>query len=173
MRWRHSRPWARIAARWACWAENCRTRSKSLIATGKPVALVALGNPYVLRNFPAVTAYLATFSTVPPSEIAAVRALFGEIPIRGRLPVTIPGQAAYGDGIQLPATASALKTSSTRSSGTIGRCSLPSPAGRSWCCWRWCWARPSSMRVPAHSQLADRQRRAARALRSTRSSIPA
>ena len=51
-----------------------------------------------------MTAYLATFSTVPPSEIAAVKALWGEIAIRGHLPVTIPAQAAYGEGIQLPAT---------------------------------------------------------------------
>jgi hypothetical protein len=41
-------------------------------------------------SFPKVGAYLTTYSTVPPSEVAAVRALFGEIPIRGRLPVTIP-----------------------------------------------------------------------------------
>src|SRR5581483_10029982 len=73
-----------------------------LVATGKPVALVAMGSPYLLRNFPKVSAYLATFSTVPPSEIAALKALLGEIPIHGRLPVTIPGSAKYGDGIQLP-----------------------------------------------------------------------
>ena len=76
----------------------------ALVATGKPVALVSLGNPYLLRGFPGVTAYLATFSTVPPSETAAVKALMGEIDIRGRLPVSIPGLANYGDGIQLPAT---------------------------------------------------------------------
>jgi beta-N-acetylhexosaminidase len=58
----------------------------------------------VLRNFGNVTAYLATYSNVPPSEIAAARATLGEIPIGGRLPVTIPGQAAYGEGIQLRAT---------------------------------------------------------------------
>lgn len=75
-----------------------------LTATGKPLALVALGNPYLLRNFPNVAAYLATFSTVPPSEIAAVQALWGEINITGHLPVTIPGLARYGDGIQVPAT---------------------------------------------------------------------
>ena len=67
---------------------------ETIVATGKPVALVALGNPYLLRSFPHVTSYLATFSTVPPSEIAAVRALFGEINIRGHLPVSIPGLAA-------------------------------------------------------------------------------
>jgi beta-N-acetylhexosaminidase len=75
-------------------------------ATGKPVALIALGNPYLLRNFPTVAAYLATFSTVPPSETAAVKALWGEIAITGHLPVTIPGEAKYGEGIQVRATRS-------------------------------------------------------------------
>ena len=77
---------------------------EALIASGKPVALIALGNPYVLRNFGDVTAYLATFSNVAPSEIAAARAVLGEIDITGHMPVTIPGQAAYGEGIQLKAT---------------------------------------------------------------------
>lgn len=72
----------------------------SLIASGKPVTMVALGNPYLIRLFPAVAAYLAMYSTVPPSEIAAVRALFGEIAIRGRLPVSIPEIAQSGEGIQ-------------------------------------------------------------------------
>lgn len=85
---------------------------ENLIATGKPVALVALGNPYLLRSYPKVAAYLATFSTAVPSEISAVKALWGEIPIRGHLPVTIPGEARYGDGIQLAATRAALSGSS-------------------------------------------------------------
>jgi beta-N-acetylhexosaminidase len=75
----------------------------AVLANGKPVILVALGSPYLLRSFPGAAAYLATYSTVPPSETAAVKALFGEIPIGGRLPVTIPGLAKYGDGIQLAA----------------------------------------------------------------------
>ena len=74
---------------------------QNLVATKKPVALIALGNPYLLRNFPDVAAYLTTYSTVPPSETAAVKALFGEIPMGGKLPVTIPGFAQYGDGIAL------------------------------------------------------------------------
>ncbi len=74
-----------------------------LIATRKPVIFAALGNPYLLRNFPGVSAYLTTFSTVPPSEVAAVRALTGAIAITGKLPITIPGFAQYGDGIQIPA----------------------------------------------------------------------
>lgn len=74
-----------------------------LVATKKPVALVAMGNPYLLRNFPDVAAYMTTYSTVQPAEISAVKALFGEIPIGGKLPVTIPGFARYGDGIELSA----------------------------------------------------------------------
>jgi beta-N-acetylhexosaminidase len=67
-----------------------------------PVVLVAVGNPYLLASFPKVAAYLATFSITQPSEFSAVKALFGQIPITGRTPVSIPGFAAVGDGIQLP-----------------------------------------------------------------------
>lgn len=74
----------------------------ALFATGKPVALIALGNPYLVRSFPKAAAFLLTFSTVPPSETAAVQALFGETPIRGHTPVTIPGVAKIGDGIEVP-----------------------------------------------------------------------
>ena len=56
-----------------------------------PVAIVAMGNPYLLSAFPKTAAYLATFSSTPPSEVSAVKALFGEIPIGGHMPVTIPG----------------------------------------------------------------------------------
>jgi beta-N-acetylhexosaminidase len=62
--------------------------------------MVALGNPFLIRSFPTVAAYLALYSTVAPSEIAAVKTLFGEIAIRGRLPVSIPEIAQYGEGIQ-------------------------------------------------------------------------
>ncbi len=75
----------------------------NLIGTKKPVMLVSLGTPYLLRAFTGVSGYMTTYSTVPTSEIAAVKALFGEIPIAGKLPVTIPDLAKYGDGISLPA----------------------------------------------------------------------
>jgi beta-N-acetylhexosaminidase len=79
-------------------------RLMDALARGRaPVTLVSLGSPYLLRSWPQVAAYLATFTTVPASETAAVKALFGEIPITGALPVTIPGLAKLGDGIRLPA----------------------------------------------------------------------
>lgn len=71
-------------------------------AGGKTV-VVATGNPYVLSSIMNVKTYVCTFSDMPVSAVAAVKALFGEIPIRGKLPVTIPGFANRGAGIDLPA----------------------------------------------------------------------
>lgn len=71
----------------------------SILATNKPVVLVSLGNPYIIRSYPNVAAYLTTFSTVPPSEAAAVKAIYGAIPFGGKLPVTIPGVAPYHAGL--------------------------------------------------------------------------
>jgi len=75
----------------------------ALLAGKTPVLLAALGSPYLVHSFPQAAAYLTTLSTTATSEAALIRALFGEIPITGKLPVTIPGIAKYGDGIQLPA----------------------------------------------------------------------
>jgi beta-N-acetylhexosaminidase len=66
---------------------------------GDRTAVVALGNPYVAADFPTVETYLCTLSNAAVSETSAVKALFGEIAIRGRLPVDIPGIAQRGDGI--------------------------------------------------------------------------
>jgi beta-N-acetylhexosaminidase len=74
----------------------------SLIASGHPVTLVSLGSPYLVRSFPKVGAYLTTYTPVATAEVAAVKALFGEIDIGGHLPVTIPGIADFGFGIAVP-----------------------------------------------------------------------
>ncbi len=66
-------------------------------------AVVAMGNPYLASDFPKIENYVCTFSNATVSEIAAVKALFGEIPIRGHLPVTIPNIAQRGAGIERPA----------------------------------------------------------------------
>jgi beta-N-acetylhexosaminidase len=72
-----------------------------LIAGKAPVILMAMGSPYIARAFAGVGTYLASYSTSPTAETAAVKALFGEIPIDGKLPVTIPGFAKLGEGISL------------------------------------------------------------------------
>jgi beta-N-acetylhexosaminidase len=67
---------------------------------GERTVVVALGNPYIAGGIPDVQTFLCTFSNVPVSASAAVRALFGEIPIRGHMPVTIPGVIDRGGGLE-------------------------------------------------------------------------
>jgi beta-N-acetylhexosaminidase len=66
-----------------------------------PVALISFADPYRIRRFPNLAAYVAAFSSVPASEVAAAQAMFGEVPFAGKMPVTIPGYAVAGDGLTL------------------------------------------------------------------------
>jgi beta-N-acetylhexosaminidase len=73
-------------------------------AAGK-TAVVAMGNPYLAADFPKIENYMCTFSNASVSELSAVKALFGEIAIRGHLPVSIPNVAQRGAGLERPVQA--------------------------------------------------------------------
>jgi len=62
--------------------------------------VLGMGNPYIVQNFPKIQNYVCAFSNVSVSETAAVKAIFGEIRIGGHLPVTIPGIASRGAGLE-------------------------------------------------------------------------
>lgn len=64
------------------------------------VVAVSFGSPYVLRELPNLKTYLCAWGSQTDMQVAAARALFGEAPITGRLPVTIPDLAPRGTGIQ-------------------------------------------------------------------------
>jgi beta-N-acetylhexosaminidase len=78
--------------------------------------VLAMGNPYVVQDFPAIQNYVCAFSNATVSETAAVKAIFGEIPISGHLPVTIPGVASRGEGLERPAQPVSARPSSGGSS---------------------------------------------------------
>jgi beta-N-acetylhexosaminidase len=78
---------------------------KILDRAAERTAVLAMGNPYLAQDFPAVQNYLCTFSNATVSEVSVVKALFGEIAIRGHLPVSIPNIAQRGAGIERPAEA--------------------------------------------------------------------
>jgi beta-N-acetylhexosaminidase len=82
--------------------ESANLLRQVLKTSAAKTMVVAVGNPYLAKDFPAVQNYLCTFSAAQVSEASAVKALFGEIEIHGHLPVTIPGVAARGEGIVRP-----------------------------------------------------------------------
>ncbi|MBI3975219.1 MAG: hypothetical protein HY334_02405 [Armatimonadetes bacterium] len=68
-------------------------------AHGDRLIVVAAGTPYDLATFPQVSTYLATYGREPAMLEAAARMLAGEIPPRGRLPVSIPACHPAGWGV--------------------------------------------------------------------------
>ncbi len=68
-------------------------------AAADKTIVVAFGNPYIGSQVSGIRTYLCTFSNTPVSATSLAKALFGEIPIHGRLPVTLPNLAVRGTGL--------------------------------------------------------------------------
>jgi beta-N-acetylhexosaminidase len=60
---------------------------------------ISFGTPYLLREVPSLRTYICAYGPQPVLQIAVARVLFGEAPVTGKLPVTIPGYAKRGEGI--------------------------------------------------------------------------
>lgn len=84
--------------------ERQRAYLNQLIGAGSPVVLIGLGNPYAITDVNLPAAYLTTYSGNPAAQLAAAQAIFGQTSIAGRLPITIPGMHAFGDGMSLEQT---------------------------------------------------------------------
>jgi beta-glucosidase-like glycosyl hydrolase/CubicO group peptidase (beta-lactamase class C family) len=70
-----------------------------MLASGKPTVVIGFGSPYLVKAFPNAPVWLGEFATNDVSQRAAVRALFGQVPIQGKIPVTVPGVVNRGDGM--------------------------------------------------------------------------
>ena len=66
---------------------------------GQPLVVVLFGNPYVTRSLPELPSVLLTYDYRGVSEVTAVKAIAGEIPIRGRLPVGLDEGLPAGHGL--------------------------------------------------------------------------
>jgi beta-N-acetylhexosaminidase len=69
---------------------------KALVATGVPVVVVAVRDPYDIAYLPGVRTYLATYSYSPVAIEAAARVIAGEVGPTGTLPVDVPVAAQPG-----------------------------------------------------------------------------
>ncbi|MBL0937861.1 MAG: hypothetical protein IBJ03_03140 [Gemmatimonadaceae bacterium] len=70
-----------------------------LRAANTKVLLASFNNPYLQLGLPMTEAHILAWSPWTLSQRAAARALLGRTPITGKLPITIPGVAKYGDGL--------------------------------------------------------------------------
>jgi len=69
----------------------------------RPLVSVVFGNPYsALGLAPRLPAVLLTYEYTDVAERAALRAVLGEAPITGTLPVSFPGLFAAGHGLKRP-----------------------------------------------------------------------
>ena len=82
---------------------------------GKPVITVGLGSPYLIERFPQAETWLSAFGISDVAQISIARALFGQIPVQGHLPVTIPGvELKAGFGIEVAANPMKLQAMDVR-----------------------------------------------------------
>jgi beta-N-acetylhexosaminidase len=81
-----------VPERVAAWIDSLAMRDR--------VALVSLGNPYLIRQFPHVGTYLVTYGVNEALERAGARAVLGRAPITGVSPITLPGFFKRGDGLR-------------------------------------------------------------------------
>lgn len=73
-----------------------------LLALGKPAIVIAFGNPYVIRQFPQVRNYLCAYGYADVAQRSAARALFGEIDVSGKLPISLGPEYPAGSGLDIP-----------------------------------------------------------------------
>lgn len=81
--------------------EKHATMVKNLAEKEVPTIVISFGSPYFLRDFPDINGYMCAYRYSDEAQITAAAALFGEIHIRGRLPVSLPGLYPAGHGIEL------------------------------------------------------------------------
>jgi beta-glucosidase-like glycosyl hydrolase len=74
--------------------------SRDTQRAGRPFVAVFFGNPYTPMFVPEIPAMMLTYDFSDYAERSAVRSLAGEIPIAGKLPISLPGLYAIGHGLQ-------------------------------------------------------------------------
>jgi beta-N-acetylhexosaminidase len=74
--------------------------ARTTASTPKPLIAVFFGNPYVPAGIPTLPAVLLTYDFYDLAEVSAVRALVGDAPITGKLPIAIPGLFEAGWGMK-------------------------------------------------------------------------
>lgn len=87
---KHREPWTAVPQNEEAQAAMVR----DFVASGKPLVVVALRNPYDIRHFPEIPTYVCTYGYTRPSLEALADVLKGTVKPEGVLPVTLSGEAS-------------------------------------------------------------------------------
>ncbi|MEO8513543.1 MAG: glycoside hydrolase family 3 N-terminal domain-containing protein [Ignavibacteria bacterium] len=68
-------------------------------ALNKNLAIVSLGNPYLLKEFPSASSYICAYGDSDFSIKASFKAITGQVKFKGKLPVSINENYKFGTGI--------------------------------------------------------------------------
>ena len=99
---------------------------RALLATGTPVVVAAVRNPYDVASFPEAPTVVVTFGYTVGQLESLVRVIHGEVEPRGRLPVSIPGPDGTGElfelghGLGYRAASPSVSSAIARSRSTVG-----------------------------------------------------
>lgn len=90
------------------------------LATETPAIVACFGSPYLIQHFPEAKTWLGAFSSADVAQKAAARAILGQTPIGGRIPVTVPGAVRIGEGIDVAANPMKLAAANAEMRAKIG-----------------------------------------------------
>ncbi|MDE3058263.1 MAG: glycoside hydrolase family 3 C-terminal domain-containing protein [Bacteroidota bacterium] len=71
----------------------------ALVKENPNVILVSFGNPYIGGTVPEIPTYICAYDNAKALQAVTAEALYGKIPFRGKLPVTISDAMRFGTGL--------------------------------------------------------------------------
>jgi len=72
-----------------------------ILTQAKNVVITSFGDPWVMVNFTTAATHLCAFDNTLNTQEVVVKAMFGETPVTGRMPVSFKNIFQRGDGIDL------------------------------------------------------------------------
>jgi beta-N-acetylhexosaminidase len=72
---------------------------KALVKENPNVVLVSFGNPYIGGTVPEIPTYTCAYDNAKALQAVTAEALFGKIPFKGKLPITISDEMKFGTGL--------------------------------------------------------------------------
>lgn len=90
--------------------ENQTKFVNDLIERSKNIIMVSYGNPYLIRDFQDIPAYVCAWEFQSNQQKAGTNAILGKGNFNGKLPIGIPDVAKRGDGINITNSFTPIKS---------------------------------------------------------------